>query len=142
MPLRLVSRCWFPSFYLCFDPILGQKISFDSYCSWLKQGQLLVFITMKKASMFVGKRQLPLNSPSISLELRGQKKRRAHGWLPQVGGSFTFGWLSAGILELQLVAKVESLTNRNIRRSGFYMFLQLLRTIFCKYLGLKIGVIF
>ena len=52
------------------------------------------------------------------------------------GGSFTSGWLSAGNLELQLVEKIESLPNRNVKEEWF---LQLLRSIFRKYLGLKLG---
>ena len=32
-----------------------------------------------------------------------------------MGGSFTSGWLSAGNFELQLVEKIESLTDRNVK---------------------------
>ena len=77
----------------------------------------------------------PCTHQAIFLELRGQKSGCQFGWLPETskGGSFTFGWrLSAGNLELQLT---ENSTDRNVRRSG----LQLLRTIFRKYLGLKMG---
>ena len=54
----------------------------------------------------------------------------------EVGGSFTSGWLSAGNLELRLVEKIESATNRTIRKS---FFLPLLRSIFRKYLGIEDG---
>ena len=71
--------------------------------------------------MLVGKHQLL--TKSFFLELRGQKS----GYL---------GWLSAGNLELQVVGKIQGLTNWKIRRSGI---LQPLRTVFRKYLGLKLA---
>ena len=65
----------------------------------------VLILMSKNASMLAGKHQLALNSPNLlGLELRGQKSG-CLGWLPQVGGSSTFGWLSAGSLQLQLVEK-------------------------------------
>ena len=60
--------------------------------------------------MFVGKHKLPLNSPSIVLELRGQKSGYQFGWLSRdVGGrEFTFGWRlkQLGILNFSWLKKL------------------------------------
>ena len=135
MPVRVYSFSrWFQRFYdvfLIYIWSLVKRSHLTHMCSGLKPPKILLLISKNHQCLTT----LELTNPMF-LELRGQKS----GYLWEVmGGSFTSGWLSAGNLELQPVANIESLTNRKIRRSGLYSFYE---ASFESYLGLKMGWFF
>jgi len=112
-------------------------------CSELKPTKILILhdFTVEQCIYVDRQTSVPLNSPShFFSNCKAQKAGIPCAASQEVGGrSFTSGWLSAGNLELQLVANIESLTNRKIKEEWF---LQLLRSIFRKLFGIEDGMIF
>ncbi len=120
--------------FICLYLIIGQKISFDSNFFGLDIQPSIGF-DMKSAPIFVGKHQLPLNSPNhFSWIARPTQRSGYLGWLPQVGGSldgFQLRWWTS-------VENIESLTTECTGGVVFTAFTNHLSQVF----GIEDGVIF